>query len=87
MAPDQLSNTNLISILWNKVPFTLQKEVGEIKDCTLQELLQRLLKAEARIVERECQSRGNESGKVRKSGGITVDCSRREWSSQWKSHQ
>ena len=32
MAPDQLSNNNLISILWNKVPVTLQKEVGEIKD-------------------------------------------------------
>ena len=31
-APDQLSNDNLISILWNKVPFKLQKEVGEIKD-------------------------------------------------------
>ena len=36
-APDQLSNDNLISILWNKVPFKLQKEVGEIKDWSLQE--------------------------------------------------
>jgi len=35
MAPDQLSNTNLISILWSKVPFTLQKEVGKIKDWLL----------------------------------------------------
>jgi len=32
MAPDQISNDNLISILWNKVPIKLQKEVGEIKD-------------------------------------------------------
>ena len=48
MAPDQLSNDNLISILWNKVPFKLQKEVGEIKDWSLQELLHRLLRAEAR---------------------------------------
>ena len=31
-APDQLSNDNLISILWNKVPFKFQKEVGEVKD-------------------------------------------------------
>ena len=46
-APDQLSNDNLISILWNKVPFKLQKEVGEIKDWSLQELLQRLLRAVA----------------------------------------
>ena len=53
MAPDQLSNDNLISILWNKVPFKLQKEVGEVKDWSLQELLQRLLRAEARAEERE----------------------------------
>jgi len=31
-APDQLSNTNLISMLCNKVPVTLQKEMGEYKD-------------------------------------------------------
>ena len=43
-APDHLSNDNLISILWNKVPFKLQKEV---KDWSLQELLQRLLRAES----------------------------------------
>jgi len=53
MAPDQLSNDNLISILWNKVPFKLQKEVGEIKDWSLQELLQRLLRAESRVEERD----------------------------------
>ena len=52
-APDQLSNDNLISILWNKVPFKLQKEVGEIKDWSLQELLQRLLRAESRVEERD----------------------------------
>ena len=39
-APDQFSNDNLISILWNKVSFKLQKEFGEIKDWSLQELLQ-----------------------------------------------
>jgi len=51
MAPDQLSNDNLISILWNKAPFKLQKEVGEIKDWSLQELLHQLLRAEARVAE------------------------------------
>ena len=49
MAPDKLSNDNLISILWNKVLFKLQKEVGKIKDWSLQELLQRLLRAEASV--------------------------------------
>ena len=37
---DQLSNDNLISILCNKVPFKLQKEIGEIKDWSLQVLFQ-----------------------------------------------
>ena len=69
MAPDQLSNTNLISILWNKVPVTLQKEVGEYKDWSLQELLQRLLRAEARIEERERRSKANDWNKTRRSGG------------------
>ena len=52
-APEQLSNDNLISILWNKVPYKLQKEVGEINDWSLQELLQRLLRAESRVEEHE----------------------------------
>ena len=52
MASDQLSNNNLISIVWNKVPVTLQKKVAENKDWSLQELLQRLLRAEARLEER-----------------------------------
>ena len=69
MAPDQLSDNNLISILWNKVPVTLQKEVGEYKDWSLQELLQRLLRAEARIEERERRSKGNDWNKMRRSGG------------------
>ena len=53
MAPEKLSDTNLESILWNKVPYTVQREVGEMKDWALQELFQRLLKAEARVQERE----------------------------------
>ena len=78
MAPDQLSNNNLISILWNKVPFTLQKEVGEIKDWSLQDLLQRLLRAEARLAEREHRSRGNDWGKARKSGGYNSGSAKRD---------
>ena len=46
LAPDKLSDTNLESILWNKVPVKLQKEVGEMKEWALQE-------AEARVQERE----------------------------------
>ena len=66
MAPDQLSNNNLMSILWNKVPFNLQKEVGEIKDWSLQDLLQSLLRAEARVAERERRSKGNDWLKSKK---------------------
>ena len=63
MAPEKLSDTNLESILWNKVPYALQREVGEMKDWALQELFQRLLKAEARVQEREWrQQSANQSG-------------------------
>ena len=55
-APDHLLNDNFISILWNKVPLKLQKEVGEVKDWSLQELLQRLLRADSRVEERECRT-------------------------------
>jgi len=53
MAPDQLSNDNLISILWNKAPIKFQKEVGGDQELSLQELLYRLLRAEARVAEYE----------------------------------
>ena len=43
--------------------------MGEIKDWSLQELLQCLLRAEARIEEREQRNKGNDWNKVRKSGG------------------
>ena len=52
-APDQLTDDNLLSILWNKAPYRLQKEVGDIKDWSLQELFERLLRAESRIEERD----------------------------------
>ena len=53
MAPQKLTDTVLESILWNKVPVKLQREVKEITDGSVQELLQRLVKAELIVEERE----------------------------------
>ena len=78
MAPDQLSNNNLMSILWNKVPFNLQKEVGEIKDWSLQDLLQSLLRAEARVAERERRSKGNDWVKSKKPVSYTSGLARQD---------
>ena len=69
LAPDRLSDTNLQSILWNKVPVILQKEVGEMKDWSLQELFQRLLKAEARVQER--MRRQQPTSSVQSAGNVT----------------
>jgi len=52
MAPRKLTDETLESILWNKVPVELQKEVKEITDGSVQELLHRLLRAEAVLQER-----------------------------------
>ena len=38
----KLSDADLESILWNKVPIKLQKEVGEMTKGSLQELFQKL---------------------------------------------
>ena len=46
MVPQKLTDDTLESILWNKVPVELQQEVKEIIDGSLQELLQKLLRAE-----------------------------------------
>jgi len=51
MAPWKLTDETLESILWNKVPIELQKEVKEITDGSVQELLYKLLKAEAVLQE------------------------------------
>ena len=56
MAPQKLSDANLESILWNKVPIKLQKEVGPMTEGSLQELFQKLLKAEEVVKERERRS-------------------------------
>ena len=53
MAPQKLTNMVLESILWNKVLVRLQKEVKEITDGSVQELLQKLLKAESVVEEHE----------------------------------
>ena len=45
------------SILWNKVPLELQQELKEIPDGSVQELLQKLLRAEATIQERARRKR------------------------------
>ena len=56
VTPQKLSDANLESILWNKVPIKLQKEVGQMTEGSLQELFQRLLKAEEVVKERERRS-------------------------------
>ena len=56
MAPRKLTDETLKSILWNKVPIELQKEVTEITDGSVQELLHKLLKAEAVLQERSRRS-------------------------------
>ena len=67
MAPQKLSDANLESILWNKVPIKLQKEVGQMTEGSLQELFQKLLKAEEVVMERERRSshRGSVSREFR----------------------
>ena len=61
MAPSKLSDVNLESALWNKVPYAMQWEVEEMKEWTLKfnELFQRLLKAESRVLERERSTRNH----------------------------
>ena len=53
MAPHKLTDGTLESILWNKIPVELQQEVKEITDGLVQELLQRLLRAEVVLAERK----------------------------------
>ena len=52
--------------------YRLQKEVGDIKDWSLQELFERLLRAEARIAERDRRS-GAEPGKRRQRTTAVAD--------------
>ena len=67
MTPQKLSDANLESILWNKVRMKLQKEVGPMTEGSLQELFQKLLKAEEVVMERERRSshRGSTTRELR----------------------
>jgi len=69
MAPRKFNDETMESILWNKVPLELQKELGEIPDGSVQDLLQRLLRTETVIQERARRS-GSGPKKVRQ--GETV---------------
>ena len=65
MAPSKLSDANLESILWNKVSYAMQWEVGEMKEWILNELFSET--AEARIMstgERERHQQGTTSNIV-----------------------
>ena len=57
MAPTKLTDEVLESILWNKAPLELQKEIKEITVGSVQELLHKLLKAEATVQERDRRAR------------------------------
>ena len=59
LAPTKLTDEMLKSILWNKGPVELQKEVREIQDGSVQELLQRLLRAEEVVAERKRRSQNS----------------------------
>ena len=74
MAPQKLSDANLESILWNKVPIKLQKEVGQLTEGSLQELFQKLLKAEEIVGERERSSslRGSATREFRNKASYRV---------------
>ena len=59
LAPIKLTDETLESILWNKAPIELQKEVREIPDGFVQELLQRLLRAVEVVAERKRRSQSS----------------------------
>ena len=65
MAPTRLTDETLESVLWNKAPVELQREVREIPDGSVQELLQRLLRAEEVVAERKRRSQASEEYKIR----------------------
>ena len=52
MAPTMLTDAVMESILWNKVPVTLQQEIKELSVGNVQVLLQKLLCAESVVQER-----------------------------------
>ena len=69
MAMQKVIDTVLESILWNKVPIKLQRELKEIPDGSVQELLQRLLKAESVVEERERRASEGDPRHTRRDHG------------------
>ena len=61
--PTKLTDETLESILWNKAPVELQKEVRVIPDGSVQELLQRLLRAEEVVAEQKRRSQASENAR------------------------
>lgn len=64
MAPTMLTDAVLESILWNKVPVSLQQEVKELTVGNVQALLQKLLCAESVIRERSRRFVREQKGSV-----------------------
>ena len=65
MAPGKLTDVCLESILWNKVPVELQREVKEITiDGSVQELLQKLMRAETVVQEQKRRDGVGPQGQV-----------------------
>ena len=88
MAPQRLSDANLESILWNKVPVKLQKEVGQMTEGSLQELFQKLLKAEETIKEREDLITKIQKGESFKASlrGLVTGMMEKQITHQWRSY-
>ena len=57
MAPEKLTDATMEFTLWNKVPIVLQQELKEIPEGSVQELLQKLLRTESTLRERERRSK------------------------------
>ena len=85
MAPQRLSDANLESILWNKVPVKLQKEVGQMTEDSWLELFQKLLKAEETIKDLITKIQKGESFKASLRGLVT-GMMEKQITHQWRSY-
>ena len=68
MAPTMLTDAVMESILWNKVPLTLQQEIKELLVGNVQVLLQKLLHAEEEVV----QERSRQFNKEQRGQTLTL---------------
>ena len=69
MAPQKLRDETLESVLWNKVPIELQQEV---RDGSVQELLQKLLRAESVIAYKKRRSHAKAVSRDQQGGWFGV---------------